>query len=60
MMQIRFTTSYSPVKGQRFEAGAVVEVDAEIAADLIQRGVALPVQAQAERAVAPGQTIGGS
>lgn len=60
MMQIRFLTRYSPVKGQRFEAGAVVEVEAEIAADLIQRGIALPVQPPVEHAVAPGQTVGGS
>lgn len=60
MMQIRFLTRYSPAKGQRFEAGAVVEVESEIALDLIQRGIALPVQTQAEHAVAPGQTNRGS
>lgn len=59
-MLIRFTTRWSPVKGQRFDVGAVVEVEPEVAADLIQRGVALPVQTQAEHAVAPGQTVGGS
>jgi len=59
-MQIRILTRYSPAKGQRLDPGSVVEVEAEIAADLIQRGIALPVQTQAEHAVAPGQTVGGS
>ena len=54
-MMIRFATRWSPVKGQRFDVGAVVEVEPEVAADLIQRGIALPVQTQAEHAVAPGQ-----
>lgn len=55
MMQIRFLTRYSPFKGQRYDPGAVIEVEAEIAADLIQRGIALPVSTQAEHAVGPGQ-----
>lgn len=55
MMQIRFLTRYSPAKGQRIEAGTVVEIEPEVAADLIQRGIALPVLTQAEHAVAPGQ-----
>ena len=58
-MQIRILTRYSPAKGQRLEPGSVVEVESEIALDLIQRGIALPVKAQAEHAVAPGQTLGG-
>ena len=60
MMQIRFLTRYSPAKGQRFEAGAEIEVDSEIALDMIQRGIAAPVPTKAEHAVAPGQTVGGS
>lgn len=59
MMQIRFLTRYSPVKGQRFEVGAVVDIEDEIAVDLINRNIATPVRTQAEHAVAPGQTLRG-
>ena len=59
MMQIRFLTRYSPSKGQRFEAGTVVDIDDEIAVDLINRNIATPVRSQTEHAVAPGQTMGG-
>ena len=59
-MQIMFITRYSPAKGQRFEPGTIVEVENEIALDMIQRGVAKPVRIEAEHAVAPGQTVGGS
>ena len=59
-MQIMFITRYSPAKGQRFEPGNIVEVEDEIALDMIQRGVAKPVRIEAEHAVAPGQTVGGS
>lgn len=55
MMQVRFITRYSPRKGQRFEAGAVVEIADEIAVDLINRNIVTPVPAQVEHAVAPGQ-----
>ena len=59
-MQIRILTRYSPAKGQRLDPGSVVEVESEIALDMIQRGIAAPVKTQAEHAVAPGQTVGGS
>lgn len=59
-MQIMFITRYSPAKGQRFEPGSIAEVENEIALDLIQRGVAKAVRIEAEHAVAPGQTVGGS
>lgn len=59
-MQIRILTRYSPAKGQRLDPGSVVEVDNEIALDLIQRGIAAPVPTKAKHAVAPGQTVGGS
>lgn len=59
MMWITMLTRYSPIKGERLEAGAVVEVADEIAVDLIQRGVAAPVRSKVKHAVAPGQTAGG-
>lgn len=54
-MRIRMLTRYSPRRGERLEAGAVVDVEPEVAADLIQRGLAAPVATEVERAVAPGQ-----
>ena len=60
MMQIQILTRYSPAKGQRLDPGSVIEVESEIALDLIQRGIALPVKTQAEHAVGTGQTVGGS
>ena len=59
-MQIRILTRYSPAKGTRLDPGSVVEVESEIALDLIKRGIAAPVKTKAEHAVAPGQTVGGS
>ena len=59
MMWITMLTRYSPTKGQRLDPGSVVEVESEIALDLIQRGIALPVKSQAEHAVGPGQALGG-
>lgn len=59
-MLITMLTRYSPIKGQQLQAGAVVEVQDEIALDMIQRGVAVPMRTQAEHAVAPGQTNRGS
>ena len=58
-MQIMFITRYSPAKGQRFEPGTIVDVDNEIALDMIRRGIAKAVRIEAEHAVAPGQTVGG-
>ena len=58
-MQIFFLTRYSPAKGQRFEPGTIVDVDNEIALDMIRRGIAKAVRIEAEHAVAPGQTVGG-
>lgn len=57
-MQIKFLIRYSPVRGQRLEPGSVVDVEPEVAADLIQHGVAAPVRRQAEHAVAAGQEHG--
>lgn len=59
-MWIAMLTRYSPAKGQRLDPGSVVEVENEIALDLIQRGIAAPVKTRAEHAVGPGQTVGGS
>lgn len=57
-MEIKFLTRYSPVRGQRLEPGSVVDVEPEIAVDLINRGVAAPVRRQAEHAVTAGQEHG--
>lgn len=54
-MKIRMLTRYSPKRGQRLEPGAVVDVEPEVAADLIQRGLAAPVAVEVEQAVGPGQ-----
>lgn len=54
-MRIVMLTRYSPVKGQRLEPGAVVDVEDEVAVDMIQRGLAEPVTPRVERAVGPGQ-----
>lgn len=48
-------TRYSPNKGERLQPGAIVDVEPEVAADLIQRGIAAPVRVHAEHAVAAGQ-----
>ena len=57
MMWITILTRYSPAKGQHLEPGMLVEVQNEVALDLIRRGVATPVRTQAERAVvAPTQS----
>jgi hypothetical protein len=49
-------TKWSPSKGRMLQAGQVVDdVPDEVAADLIERGLARPVKTQAERAVGPGQ-----
>lgn len=55
-MLVQMTASWAPGRGRRtLRAGEVVEVNAETAADLIRRGLALPVAAPVERATAPGQ-----
>lgn len=56
-MQVMMLTRYSPVKGTRLERGAVVEVEDEVAVDLIQRGLAEPVAPRMERAVTAGQRV---
>ena len=55
-MMITMLTRYSPAKGKQMEAGTIVEVENEIALDMIQRGVAKAVRIEAEHAVGPGQT----
>lgn len=55
MMRIRMLTRLSLMRGKRLEPGEEIEVGEEIAVDLINRGLAEPVRAQAEHAVAPGQ-----
>lgn len=55
-MQVKMLTRYSPVKGQKLPAGAVIEVQDEIALDLIQQRLAEPVRIEPERAVGPGQS----
>lgn len=53
-------TKWSPLKGRMLQAGQIVDdVPDEVAADLIERGLARPVKAQAERAVGPGQVTHG-
>lgn len=48
-------TKWSPYKGKMFQAGQIVEVEPEVAADLIGRGIAKAVRLETERAVGPGQ-----
>ena len=55
IMRIVMLTRYSPQKGERFEPGAVVEIEDEIAVDLIQRGLARPAGVPVERAVSAAQ-----
>lgn len=54
-MKVMMLTKWSPRRGEMLQAGQVVEVEPEIAADLVQRGIAKPVRLEAERAVGPGQ-----
>ena len=54
-MRIIMLTKWSPVRGQMLQAGQIVEVEPEVAADMIQRGLAQPVKLQVERAVGPAQ-----
>ena len=57
-MYVMMLTKWSPAKGKMLQAGTVVEIEPEVAADLIQRGLAKPVRLEAERAVGPGQAVG--
>lgn len=55
-MRVMMLTRYSPVRGQRLEPGSLVEVEDEVAVDLIQRGLAAPVKLDPpERAVTAEQ-----
>lgn len=54
-MRVVMLTRYSPVKGQRLERGAVVDIEDEVAVDLIQRGLAAPAKQPVERAVGAAQ-----
>jgi hypothetical protein len=54
-MRVVMLTKYSPVKGKMLQAGQVVDVPDEVAADLLQRGLATPARPVVEHAVAPGQ-----
>ncbi len=55
-MRVLLLRRYSPARGQRLEAGTVVEVADEVALDLIQQGVAAPLKREPpEMAVGPGQ-----
>lgn len=54
-MRIVMLTKYSPAKGRMLAAGEVVDVPDEVAADLLQRGLATPARPVVEHAVAPGQ-----
>lgn len=51
-MTVMMLTRWSPYKGKMFAVGQVVEVEPEVAADLIQRGIAQAVRLETER---PGQ-----
>lgn len=56
-MKVQMLTKYSPAKGRMLQAGQVIDdLPDEVAADLVQRGLALAVRGPApERAVGPGQ-----
>lgn len=54
-MRVVMLTKYSPVKGKMLQPGQVVDVPDEVAADLLQRGLATPARPVVEHAVAPGQ-----
>lgn len=55
-MKVMMLTKYSPTKGRMLQVGQVIDdLPDEVAADLIQRGLARPVKTEAERATGPGQ-----
>ena len=55
-MRIQMLTKWSPSKGRMLQAGMVIDdIPDEVALDLVQRGLAVPVKTQPERAIAPGQ-----
>ena len=58
-MVVMMLTKYSPSKGRMLQAGQVInDLPDEVAADLIQRGLAKPVRLAPERATGPGQVTG--
>lgn len=58
-MVVMMLTKYSPSKGRMLQAGQVIDdLPDEVAADLIQRGLAKPVRLEPERATGPGQVTG--
>lgn len=58
-MVVMMLTKYSPSKGRMLQAGQVIhDLPDEVAADLVQRGLAKAVKLEAERAVGPGQMTG--
>lgn len=55
-MKVIMLTKYSPQKGRMLQAGQVIDdLPDEVAADLVQRGLAKPVRIDAERATGHGQ-----
>jgi len=55
-MVVMMLTKYSPSKGRMLQAGQVInDLPDEVAADLVQRGLAKPVRLEPERAVGAGQ-----
>ena len=58
-MKVIMLTKWSPARGQKLlQAGQVVDVDDEVALDMIQRGIAQPARTVVERAVGPAQMTG--
>lgn len=58
-MKVIMLTKYSPSKGRMLQAGQVIDdLPDEVAADLVQRGLAQAVRQGTERAVGPGQAAG--
>lgn len=55
-MKVIMLTKYSPARGQRLlQAGQVIDVEDDVALDLVRRGIAQPVRTAVERAVGPAQ-----
>lgn len=58
-MKVMMLTKYSPAKGRMLQAGQMIDdLPDEVAADLVQRGLAKAVKLETERAVGPGQVAG--
>ena len=57
-MRIQMLTKWSPARGRMLQAGMIVDdIPDEVAIDLVQRGLAVPVKVQPERAVTGAQVV---